>query len=408
MSDQLFILFHDTNLDSIEWIYYKKKQFGKVVSNSIDRLKAGAKSVSVTVILPLKDVSYFSIDLSIQNEKNLRKALPYALEDNIVAPVEDLFFALENKHNVNRGVWVINHQRFQAYLDCLKELSIEALHIVPAMALMKNPEFDYSLWLYEEEATLSGKVGTFTFDSINLEIVFDALLGEDNYAQYSCEIVNFGDNFQENSFNAPTHSKLDFTLNHFDKGQFLTALSTRFLEQHPHSPVNLLQGQYDTSIDILEILKKWKWAGILSTLILCFFVVTTMLENAKLSKQLDKLTADINYQYLKAFPKIKKPSKAKAKMVQVLSTLDDGKSRGANKLSIALSEVGKALLLAKDVSIDKVEYTKPNITLTLNTETVDAIDNTFSQLSKLDYEVKVVSVSNKSDSVVGLIKVTLQ
>lgn len=95
----------------------------------------------IVVFVPSEDVLLTSTRLSARNRAQLLQALPFAVEDQLLSPVEDLHFAAAHGGEEPIGVAVVAKTRLNGWLDQLREAGIQPDVLVPdALALPLLPE----------------------------------------------------------------------------------------------------------------------------------------------------------------------------------------------------------------------------------------------------------------------------
>lgn len=100
---------------------------------------AGAEEI--VVFVPSEDVLLTEVRLSARNRAQLLQALPYAVEDQLLSPVEELHFAAGDDSGEQIGVAVVAKNRLSGWLDRLAEAGIRADVLVPeSVALAVSAE----------------------------------------------------------------------------------------------------------------------------------------------------------------------------------------------------------------------------------------------------------------------------
>lgn len=109
-----------------------------------------AQAREVVVFVPATDVLVTRATLAARSRAQLLKALPFAVEDLLLAPVESLHFAASAAQGGEVGVAVVARSTLEGWLDRLAEAGIEADAIVPeSLALPPT-----ALMLEDDRATL--------------------------------------------------------------------------------------------------------------------------------------------------------------------------------------------------------------------------------------------------------------
>jgi general secretion pathway protein L len=102
------------------------------------RARAGAPSAavlararSVWVLVPAEDVLLARVRIAARNRTQLRKALPYAVEDQLIDPVEDLHFASGPADGAEVGVAAVAKPTLRAWLARLEAAAIRPDGMLP-------------------------------------------------------------------------------------------------------------------------------------------------------------------------------------------------------------------------------------------------------------------------------------
>ncbi|MGN6519865.1 MAG: type II secretion system protein GspL [Dokdonella sp.] len=90
-----------------------------------------ARADEIVVLVPAEDVLITQATLSARNRAQLLQALPYAVEDQLLAPVEELHFAAAPKADGALGVAVVARSTLRGWLERLAEAGIQADALVP-------------------------------------------------------------------------------------------------------------------------------------------------------------------------------------------------------------------------------------------------------------------------------------
>lgn len=90
-----------------------------------------AAAAEVVVAVPSEDVLLTEVGLSARNRAQLLQALPYAVEDQLLAPVEDLHFAAADAQDGRVGVAVVAKERLRGWLAQLEQAGIRPDRLLP-------------------------------------------------------------------------------------------------------------------------------------------------------------------------------------------------------------------------------------------------------------------------------------
>ena len=107
-----------------------------------------AQAREIIVLVPATDVLLTAATLTARNRAQLLKALPYAIEDLLLAPVEELHFAAAAPQDGRVGVAVVARATLTRWLDELDAAGISADVLVPETLAL--PAADAAALLIED------------------------------------------------------------------------------------------------------------------------------------------------------------------------------------------------------------------------------------------------------------------
>lgn len=90
-----------------------------------------AGAAQVIVLVPTEDVLLTTVKLSARSRAQLLQALPYAVEEQLLAPPEELHFAATHAQGDMLGVAVVAKEKMRAWLVQLSEAGIRADVLLP-------------------------------------------------------------------------------------------------------------------------------------------------------------------------------------------------------------------------------------------------------------------------------------
>lgn len=90
-----------------------------------------AAAGEIVVLVPAEDVLLASARVSARSRAQLLQALPYAIEDQLLAPVEELHFAAERRPGGEIGVAVVARARLAGWLESLAARGIAPDALLP-------------------------------------------------------------------------------------------------------------------------------------------------------------------------------------------------------------------------------------------------------------------------------------
>lgn len=108
----------------------------------------------ILVLVPAEDVLLTEVTLGARSQAQLMQALPYAVEDQLLAPVEDLHFAALRSEGDRVGVAVVARQVLHDWLRRLDEAGIRADRLLPESLLLPAVDGRAAVMIEAEHAVV--------------------------------------------------------------------------------------------------------------------------------------------------------------------------------------------------------------------------------------------------------------
>ena len=283
-------------LKSAEQYYWWQQGENEIFSSRAEELAFKAKSANLIVILPMEDFVCLPTDVKTNNEYQQLKVAPYALEDELLSPVEDNHFALEpkTKGQTRRFIWVVKKDKIEQWLKIVKSLNLSPEALVPESALINSDSSIFTIWVEPNRIIVSHENLAIKTNHDNIATIIDKLPKEINTS--SCDVINFDPNFNL------TFDQLDCYLQDKTSESFLATMEQNY---NAKTTINLLQGSFAQKSKLIKIVKKWQLPIVLATACLLFYSVLLSIENSKLTEQNQALDKMIQSALALSFPKEK-------------------------------------------------------------------------------------------------------
>lgn len=115
MAEKLLVRFDAGSADTLQWLNLSDSD-SQPVSGAMDELAAAAQGKSLLLLLPAASVLLLEIELAVKNAAQLKKALPFALEDLLAEDVENYHLVWLKQEGNILAVVAVAHQTFAAWL----------------------------------------------------------------------------------------------------------------------------------------------------------------------------------------------------------------------------------------------------------------------------------------------------
>lgn len=280
------------------------------------------KDESVLVLVPGLQITFGTFHLPVKHKRQLILAVPYALEEQLAAPIEDCHFAWKRKGTSDEyRVAVVAHTTLERWLEQLRQISIRPIALVPDFLALPVQEGAWSI-AFEGSTCLVrlGESKGFSVDTQNLTTVLLMSLQQTPPSAIGC----FGasaDQLAEltNLLGMPAQ-------NQPHEGTLLGVLATSLREA---PPINLLQGKYKYREPLQKSLVHFKPAFLLLCAVLAAKVLLQTFYFAYYGHQNGVLNTQIEALYQKTFPEDKRIVNPRVQMQSHLQKLrQNDASRG--------------------------------------------------------------------------------
>jgi len=286
-------------------------------------LKDVAQGDDVTLFAPGTDINHLSAVLPARSEAEIKRAAPYAVEDDLAVPVEDLHFVIGTGNADKQSPRIIHavaHDRMQSWADWLEtEPGLQRARLVAEHALV-DPEH-----VYKVGGQYIGNVAGRVF-AIDMDLPEDML-----------QPVLQGRRADAIS-----------------RAEFLKVLTRN--AEHTRALIDLRQGQYRVgSVSEASGLRPWRLSGLLVAACVFLLGASTMFETSSLRKAQSKVEATIAANYQVAFPDAPTPTN----YVRAVSRAVSGQS-GSGQITFreASAALYTALEAVPDAQLLSLQYSQ--------------------------------------------------
>lgn len=333
MSDSLYI--HIRDAEQLSWASLKSgSQRPELVRRgSWQDLPEVAEDTSVTVFVPATEVLLTRVELPSRNRRQVLRAAPYALEDQLIEDVELQHVAVGDSDGEGRtGVAVIARERLDAWLAQLRQRGIEPDRLVSeAQAVPRSfagtPGQGWSLLQLPQRVVLRTAQSGYGLDAANLPVFVEQLLAAEGRPGgldvIGCDAA------------APDLPALLPATRHDCPGDALVSLIDG-IRQEP-AAINLLQGSYQRKRALLSGTRRWWPAVAMLAIWLVLEVGIVASQTWQLASEEQALRAEVDATYLAAVPGAKRVVNARVQMQQELDRL-----RGAGDEESFIALLGSA------------------------------------------------------------------
>lgn len=370
-------------------------------TDTLDALRARAPDVACRVLVPGTRVLLTQAHIPTRNPRALRRALPYALEDQLADDVETLHFVPGARHvDGSLTVAVVAHTHMTAWLDAVRKAGMEPDQVVPETALLPTEAGAWVLWLEGDEGWLSTGEGMgFTMERDNAAFLLRRRLQEapEDGRPKQLKLLRHGPARPEDDALRALGDTDALTVQVVETSSSLLEHLIAHWPSRP--PLNLLCGPYSPKDSLDHLWRPWRLAaGVLLAWVVIQFVglgwnlQSLRAEQAALEERMVEV-------YQQTFPggRIVDPRRQMETALRGLSSGPDGIHSDLQDL---LAQAAPALADAEGLSIQGLRYQAGRLDLDLHLADLQGLDRLKQQLEqKAGWSVDIQSASARDDRV---------
>ncbi|MEP6940478.1 MAG: type II secretion system protein GspL [Rudaea sp.] len=351
-----------------------------------------ARSTHVIVLVPAEDVLLLNAPAVSQQRAQLAKALPYAIEERLASPVEDLLIALPDEiHGDSIGVAVVARATLARWKELLAARAIRADLLVPETLALPVAAGASTLLIDGERALLRTDATQASACDLRALPAWTATIDA------PLEVFDF-------RVAAPL--ALDGNvLRYHERQRDVLAFLAAHLPAKP--ALNLLQGEFASTHRQLPAQRLWRIAAALAAAALLLSGALAGGDWMRKSAESRRLDATMREVLHTSFPGLDNV----AGDPQQLMRSEIARLRGAGEgtaLLRVLGEVAPILGSSSRIMVRGIEYHNATLELSLRAPDVEALDLVRERLSGLDGINAVLTAADRNDNGVdGRLRITL-
>jgi general secretion pathway protein L len=357
-----------------------------------DQLPAFPAGLKTILVLPGTDVLQLSVNMPKTHRSQLEKALPFALEEQLIDEVSELHFVAGKQDDEgNVSVAIIKKALLTKWLAVCLQLGLHPQLAVPDYLGLPYLPDAWHVYLDGEQALIrQTKYQGMTVDIAQLVDMLQMGL-QATGVKMPAEIVIDYDDANEH-FDDESVEDISVPVNIAEQHSFGMDLMQQGLQAEP--VLNLLTGEFAVQKSKSKLTVLWRWVGIAFAAWFAVWLVGSIGQYYILNKRAQNVEQQISVLYKQIFPQAQSVNSPRIRIQQALK---NGGTTSGNTLLTLLSLVGQEIKQIKSSVIIK------NISFRDGTLSLDVSANDFQQLANLSkaLQQKSVSVQQQNASTQG-------
>lgn len=391
MRENLFIRLGTT--ERVTWL--AESEPDRVGEGTLAEVTAMATGRQVIVVVPGTDVILTKVAVPTRNRNRMAAAVPYLLEDQLAADVDESHFALGERDAEGRvAVAVVSQARMDAWLAGLAEAGLQADKLIPETLLLPYAPDTWTLLIERDRVNLrSAAQGGLSMDSANADFILRRSLAEAEAGPQRLHAWVAHD--AADAVMLPDDLGLDMRIEPLD----VPPLAFLARQAHEESVLDLLQGRYSRREQLGKMWRPWRpVAALLAVWVVLEFGVK-IFQHQELQAQDSALREEISQIYLQAFPEAKRVVDARLQMEQHLSALRGGTGNVGEFLKL-LADVSGPTAGLGGVEIDRLSYKEGELNIALMISDLQRLEQLKDSLSgDAHMTVEIQSATSRNNRV---------
>ncbi|MBO9663876.1 type II secretion system protein GspL [Dokdonella sp.] len=352
-----------------------------------------AAADEVVVAVPAEDVLLTEVELSARNRAQLLQALPYAVEDQLLAPVEDLHFAAARGEGGRVGVAVVAKQRLRDWLQHLERAGVRPDRMLPDSIALPLAADRATALIENGRATV--RLKTWSAFACALEELPGWL------AQLRAGLAPL----EVHDFRAQPALALPTPIAAYRERQ---RDPLAFLAASPDAEsINLLDGEFAPRHRRAGGVRGWRLAAVLAAGVAVLALADLGLEVLQLSRTDARLQTQATDALRKAFPDLDAAQLARMSPEQLMRGRLDRLRGGAESSGLlrVLGQLAPVLGGSTGIQTRGMEYRNGSFELALRAPDVATVDGVRERLVAAGLTAEVTAANPGADGVDGRIRI---
>ncbi len=365
---------------------------------TLDAAIEAAAGHPVILLAPAENVVLTTSELQIRQKAKLRKAIPYALEEQLAGDVDELHFALGPVETGRQTVAVIEHKLLRQWLEACNRHQVVPRAVVPDVLALPWQEGDWFVACDQQRALVrTGAASGYACDRGNLAILLQASLDSAAEPPANVHLWQCGD-----SGTLAWPHEQPRLLRHRCDGDLLQLLAESI---DLNNAINLLQGDYSVQTDLVKSLKPWRWAAGLALLLFGLAYTGKVIERNQLASQQQALQQQAEQIYRQTFPDARKVVNPRVQMEQRLKQLRGGGESSEDRFLELLATSSKVLSANKDSRVESIRYRNKRLDLKISAASLSKLDSLKNQMMQAGLDTELTNADSAQGKAVGNLRI---
>lgn len=395
MSRMLFLRMDPTATEATWQLVENGQLVGPAGKGKLSDARRTARGVPVVVMLPAEEIFLNYVALPGKNRKKLLKAIPYAIEDQLIDEIEDLHFALSNQTIHGRYLVAAVEERLMTFWDkAFINAGIRVDTIIPDVTALNQTGDTWTVLLEANRAMVRTPDELFATDIASLPVMLENL-GAARDEKEPVRVIVYDCSQDDKAILLQAAApQIQFEILEASQGIFEVFARS----YDARTSINLMQGEFNRQEGWRKQLKPWYPAATLLAVWLAWQLVLIIGAYIDLTKSSRQLTLEMRAVHKRAFASAKAPVPGyeRSDMEARLKKLQKSQGRAAGGLQEMLVRTAPVLKNISNITIDSIHYLNGSLDIVLSMKDTSQLEAIKSRLqSQTGWEVKSQASTEK-------------
>lgn len=364
-------------------------------------LAAQAQGRRLLALAPGEQVLLTGVEIPSRSQRQLRRAVPYALEDELAQDVDELFFALGPRTGGRTPVAVVERGRMQAWVEGFQAWGLRPQALLPECLRLPLEPGRWTVLCEGERCLVRTGVtdGFYAERAWLAELLAAALQAlEEETRPQGIALWSDGE--------APPPGLDGLAVPVEVKAEGVRALEV-LAATRERPPLDLLQEEFSQREALSRHLRPWRAVAVLAGLALLLAMLNRGLEIHRLSAEVKGLNEAITAVYREAFPEARRIVDPRVQMEQQLRSLKGAGESGQGGFLRLLDVVSAELAGSPNLQVTGLSYRDGRLDLSLSAPSAQSLDELRQRLAaKPGLQAELQSVSTEGETASGQLRLT--
>ncbi len=392
----------------VSWLSLENGQaVGGLKQGDLAQVAADIGASNLLVYLPGIEVLLSRVQLPSGRRSQLLRALPYALEDDLVQDVEEVHCVLGPRQDDNHYIAaVIARETLQEWLDVLQQHGLRPRIMLPDTLLLPWQSDTWHVWCEEELAWIrSGPAEGYVCTRDSLEFLLAQAIENSDTSPASLRLYHC-DSIDETAL----CTRLGLAVEKAASPPVDNMLGLLLQEDNtPPTALNLLQDNFAPGSQLKQQLRPWFPVAALALVLLAISLAGNIIEYRRLDNLNQQLEQQIVKVFRQTFPDVKRVVNPQAQMKHRLRQLRGSSNSAGPSFNEMIAQVAPVLAKSEKLNITNLRFVQGQMQLKLELPDLQSLEKLKQALvDNTDWKIELKSANATEDKVEGRIVISQQ